>query len=264
MSTVEAKDPVVHVTMDDGVTTLTLDNPPVNALNSALIASLQEATARVRADNTVRAVVIAGSPMFAAGGDVKEMVEWDYAAAVWGSRALGDACDALAALPIPVVAAISGLALGGGLEVALAADLRVCTDNARLGFPEVQLGLIPGAGGTQRLPRVVGDSRAKDLILTGRTLKAPEALSIGLVDRVVAADELAQAVQEIVEPFRKGPALAIRAAKAAIDQGGQVPLPSGLQIERGLFDGLFATEDRRIGMTTFLEKGPGQAEFIGR
>jgi enoyl-CoA hydratase len=254
----------VRVEIDAGLALVTLDQPPVNALDQHLIAELASAVAALRTDNDVRAVIVTGgAKVFAAGGDVKEMAQWDYPRAVRQSSALGDACTALARLPVPVIAAINGYALGGGLELALAADLRVCAEDARLGFPEILLGLIPGAGGTQRLPRLVGDSRAKDLIFTGRTVRGPEALAIGLVDRVVGTDGVGTD-GVIAAPFRTGPALAVRAAKEAVDRGRQVDLASGLDVERALFNGLFATEDRAIGMRSFLEHGPGKAVFDGR
>jgi enoyl-CoA hydratase/carnithine racemase len=257
--------PLARLEIDAGLALVTLDQPPVNALDQHLVAELAIIVAGLRADSDVRAVIVTGgAKVFAAGGDVKEMAEWDYPRAVQQSSALGEVCTALARLPVPVIAAINGYALGGGLELALAADLRVCAEDARLGFPEILLGLIPGAGGTQRLPRLVGDSRAKDLIFTGRTLRGPEALAIGLVDRVVGTDGVVAAAQAIAAPFRTGPALAVRAAKEAVDRGRQVDLASGLDVERALFNGLFATEDRAIGMRSFLEHGPGKAVFGGR
>jgi enoyl-CoA hydratase/carnithine racemase len=170
----------------------------------------------------------------------------------------------VARIPKPVVAAVTGYALGGGCELALCADFRVCGDNAKLGQPEVLLGVIPGAGGTQRLPRLVGPARAKDIMFTGRFVDADEALRIGLVDRVVPADEVYAAARGMAERFVGGPALALRAAKEAVDRGVDTDLDTGLEIERLLFSGLFATEDRRIGMESFVENGPGKAKFVGR
>jgi len=255
----------VAVDIVDGLATIVLKQPPVNALDAGLVSELVGAAALIRQSEQARVLIITGGDkVFAAGGDVKEMSTWDYQRAVRDSSALGDACTAISRLPIPVVAAINGFALGGGLELALAADLRVCAANAKLGFPEILLGLIPGAGGTQRLPRVIGDSRAKELILTGRTVRADEALAIGLVDRVVEPDQVLAEAHRLVEPFLTGPAMAIRAAKEAIHQGQQVSLDSGLEIERALFAGIFATEDREIGMRSFIEHGPGKAQFRGR
>ncbi|HJQ43588.1 MAG TPA: enoyl-CoA hydratase-related protein [Jatrophihabitantaceae bacterium] len=258
-------DELIALQLADGIVTLTLNQPPVNALDASLVAELSASVAAIAADDDVRAVVITGGPeVFAAGGDVKEMSGWDYPHALRHAHALGDACTELAALPVPVIAAINGYALGGGLEVALAADLRVCADDSRLGFPEIKLGLIPGAGGTQRLPRLIGDSRAKDLILTGRTIRPDEALAIGLVNQVVPAADVLETATTYARRFADGPAVAVFAAKDAIDRGGQVDIGTGLEIERTLFAGLFATEDRRTGMASFLEHGPGKAVFRGR
>jgi enoyl-CoA hydratase len=174
------------------------------------------------------------------------------------------AFDALARIPKPTVAAITGYALGGGCELALTADFRVCGDNAKLGQPEILLGIIPGAGGTQRLPRLIGPARAKDLVYSGRFVGAEEALAIGLVDKVVAPDDVYSAAVEMVSRYVNGPALALRAAKAAIDGGLDGDLASGLRLETQLFTGLFATEDRAIGMASFIENGPGKARFVGR
>lgn len=255
----------VSLKIAKALATITLTQPPLNALDRFLVEELNAVIGVVRRSEEVRAVIISGGPnVFAAGGDVKEMLGWDYRRAVRESGALGDACTALSRLPVPVIAAINGYALGGGCELALAADLRVCATNAKLGFPEILLGLIPGAGGTQRLPRVVGNGRAKELILTGRALGAQAALAIGLVDRVVEPENVIDEAIRLAEPFLTGPAMAIRAAKEAIDRGEEVTIDTGLQIERALFAGLFATEDRKIGMSSFVERGPGKAEFHGR
>jgi enoyl-CoA hydratase len=213
----------------------------------------------------VRAVVVyGGERVFAAGADIKEMGDMSYTDMVRRAGALQDSFSAVARIPKPVVAAVTGYALGGGCELALTADFRVCGDNAKLGQPEILLGIIPGAGGTQRLPRLVGPARAKDLVFSGRFVDAQEALHIGLVDRVVAPDDVYSAAVEMVSRYANGPAFALRAAKEAIDEGLDVDLDSGLRIERKLFAGLFATEDRSIGMTSFVENGPGKAQFVGR
>jgi enoyl-CoA hydratase len=178
--------------------------------------------------------------------------------------ALSAAFTAVARIPKPVVAAITGYALGGGCELALTADFRVAGDNAKLGQPEIGLGIIPGAGGTQRLARLVGPAKAKDLVFTGRFVNADEALAIGLVDQVVAPDDVYTAAVALAQRFVTGPALALRAAKAAIDGGLDGDLESGLRLESHLFAALFATEDKRIGMESFVQDGPGKANFVGR
>jgi enoyl-CoA hydratase/carnithine racemase len=209
-------------------------------------------------------VLYGGPKVFAAGADIKEMVGITYADMVHRATALSSAFDAVARIPKPVVAAVTGYALGGGCELALTADFRVCGDNAKLGQPEILLGIIPGAGGTQRLSRLVGPARAKDIVYTGRFVDAEEALRIGLVDRVVPPDEVYPAAVAMASRYVGGPAVALRAAKAAIDGGLDVDLASGLRLESQLFASLFATEDRTAGMQSFLENGPGKARFAGR
>jgi enoyl-CoA hydratase len=255
----------VRFEVDGGIGTIRLDRPPMNALNAQVQGELQEAAGEASARTDVRAVVIyGGEKVFAAGADIKEMVSTDYASMIAQGAPLQGAFDALARIPKPTVAAVTGYALGGGCELALTADFRVCGDNAKLGQPEILLGIIPGAGGTQRLPRLIGPARAKDLVYSGRFVGAEEALAIGLVDKVVAPDDVYSAAVEMVSRYVNGPALALRAAKAAIDGGLDGDLASGLRLETELFAGLFATEDRTIGMTSFIESGPGKAQFVGR
>jgi enoyl-CoA hydratase/carnithine racemase len=187
-----------------------------------------------------------------------------YTDMVVASVGLQDFTKALAAVPKPTLAAITGYALGGGCEVALACDFRLAADNAVLGQPEIQLGIIPGAGGTQRLARLIGPAKAKDLVFSGRFVKAEEALAIGLVDALVPRDQVYAAARAQMARYVGGPAVALRAAKDAIDRGLEVDLQTGLDIERMLFSALFATEDRVAGMTSFVENGPGKATFTGR
>jgi enoyl-CoA hydratase/carnithine racemase len=255
----------VEVQVESGIGTIRLDRPPMNALNAQVQEELHAAATEVTGRSDVRAVVLyGGEKVFAAGADIKEMVTADYAAMVERAAPLQAAFDALARVPKPTVAAVTGYALGGGCELALTADFRVCGDNAKLGQPEILLGIIPGAGGTQRLPRLIGAARAKDLVYSGRFVGAEEALAIGLVDKVVAPDDVYSAAVELVSRYVTGPALALRAAKAAIDGGLDGDLASGLRLETQLFTGLFATEDRGIGMASFVENGPGKAKFVGR
>ncbi len=255
----------VSVEVSGGVGTIRVDRPSMNALDTAVQAGLAKAANEVTERDDVHAVVVyGGEKVFAAGADVKEMSGWDYRTMILRSQALQDSFTAIARIPKPTIAAITGYALGGGLELALACDLRVCGDNAKLGLPEILLGIIPGAGGTQRLPRLVGTAKAKDLILTGRFVAADEALTIGLVDRVVAPDEVYTQAHALAEKLARGATLAQRAALEAIDRGIETDLGTGLAIERSLFAGLFGTEDRTIGMESFLAHGPGKAEFTGR
>lgn len=255
----------VRFEVEDGVGTILLSRPPMNALSAEVQQDIRGAAFDAAQRSDVRAVVVYGGPkVFAAGADVKEMATWSYQEMVDRSAALQAAFTAVARIPKPTIAAITGYALGGGCELALCCDLRVAGDNAKLGQPEILLGIIPGAGGTQRLTRLVGPSRAKELIFTGRFVDAEEALRIGLVDRVVAPDDVYAEALALARQFANGPAYALRAAKEAIDRGLEVDLETGLEIERVQFSALFATEDRTIGMESFIEKGPGHAQFQGR
>ncbi|HEY8534553.1 MAG TPA: enoyl-CoA hydratase-related protein [Micromonospora sp.] len=253
----------VRVEVADGIGTIRLDRPPMNALNTQVQEELRAAAAQVAADDAIRAVVVYGGPkVFAAGADIKEMADMPYADMAKRALELSRAFDAIARIPKPVVAAITGYALGGGCELALTCDWRVAAEDAKLGQPEIKLGIIPGAGGTQRLTRLIGPARAKDLIFSGRMVDAEEALRIGLVDRVVPAAEVYDAAVEMVRQYVSGPALALRAAKLAIDRGLEMDLDSALAWESQLFAGLFATEDRREGMAAFIEKR--KPTFTGR
>lgn len=255
----------VRLEVSEGIAVLRVDRPRMNVLNAEIQARIGEAAYACGARDDVAAVVITGGDrVFAAGADIKEMVELTYADMVAHSSSLQAAFSAVARIPKPVVAAVNGYALGAGCELALCADVRIAADDAVFGQPEVTLGVIPGAGGTQRLTRLVGPSRAKDLIFTGRFLSATEALTIGLVDRVVRPDEVMAAALAWARQFVGGPALALRAAKECIDRGGEVDLDTGLEIERQQFAALFATQDRAVGMRSFVDEGPGHAEFTGR
>jgi enoyl-CoA hydratase/carnithine racemase len=247
------------------IATIRLDRPPMNALNSVVQAEIAAAAAEVSDDPEVRAVIVyGGEKVFAAGADIKEMADASYGQMAADTRRLQDSFTAVARIAKPVIAAITGYALGGGLELALCADFRVAGAGAKVGQPEILLGLIPGAGGTQRLPRLVGPARAKDIVFTGRFVGAEEALAIGLVDQVVPDGEVHAAAVRLAERFAAGPAVALRAAKQAIDEGLEADLDTGLEIERLQFSGLFATEDARTGMRSFIENGPGKARFVGR
>ena len=256
---------LVVVETDQAIATIRLNRPPMNALSAGVQADLGEAVAQVAGDQAVRAVVIyGGEKLFAAGADIKEMSGASYAQMTRDSSRLQGALNSVAAIGKPVIAAITGYALGGGLELALCADFRVMGESARVGQPEILLGLIPGAGGTQRLPRLIGPAKAKDLIFTGRFVGAAEALAIGLADKVVPDDQVYATAREMAASYAAGPAIALAAAKQAIDLGLETDLATGLEYERVGFAGLFATEDARSGMRSFLENGPGKASFTGR
>ena len=242
-----------------------LDRPPMNALNAALLREISAAVDEVSADDEVRAVVAyGGEKVFAAGADIKEMAGLSQAEMAARAGELQSGLGALARIPKPTVAAITGYALGGGLELALGADRRIVGDNVKVGLPEILLGVIPGGGGTQRLTRLIGAAKAKDLIFSGRFVGAEEALRLGIVDEVVAPDEVLRVAVEWASRFQGAASVALRAAKRAIDEGGDTDLAAGLALEEELFAGLFGTEDRTIGMGSFIENGPGKAKFIGR
>jgi enoyl-CoA hydratase/carnithine racemase len=263
-------DAFVRLEVDNGIGTLRLDRPPMNALDIAMQEQIRAAAVEATDRADVAAVVLyGGEKVFAAGADIKEMLDMSYADMAVRSHGLTSAFDAVARIPKPVVAAINGYALGGGCELALTADHRVAASTAKLGQPEIKLGVIPGAGGTQRLARLVGPAVAKDLIFTGRLIDAPRAHAVGLVDEVVdigsetdAGAAVFAAARAWAGQFVGGPAQALRAAKAAIDRGLDVDLATGLEIERQNFAALFATEDRRIGMAAFAEKST--PAFTGR
>ncbi len=255
----------VRLEVAEGVGTIRLDRPKMNALDAAMQEEIRAVAAEATERDDVKAVVVyGGERVFAAGADVKEMATMSYADMVKRSGALQSSFTAVARIPKPVVAAVTGYALGGGCELALCADVRFAAEDAVLGQPEILLGIIPGAGGTQRLTRLVGPSRAKELIFTGRFVTADEALAIGLVDRVFPAERVYDEAVAWARQFAGAASYALRAAKEAVDRGLETDLDTGLEIERQQFAALFATEDRAIGMASFIESGPGKARFSGR
>ena len=255
----------VTLQVEDGVGTIRLDRPKMNAIDEQLHLEVRAAATEAGERADVRAVVIyGGERVFAAGADIKAMSQLDGAGMVaWGGE-LQNSFRAVARISKPVIAAITGYALGGGYELALCADFRVLGTKARIGQPEILLGVIPGAGGTQRLARLVGPAKAKDLVFTGRHVGAEEALEIGLADAVVPDAEVYETAVAMARKFAAGPPLALAAAKRAIDEGLSLSLHEALTLETGLFAELFDTEDQKTGMRSFLESGPGKAEFTGR
>jgi len=246
------------------IATLILDRPPLNVIDLAMWSAIGVNVREVAEREDVGALVVWGSKRaFAAGADVREFVDWDEVDAAEAAGIMQSALDELAALPIVSIAAVSGYALGGGMEVALACDLRFAADNAKMGLPEVLLGILPGVGGTQRLPRLVGVSRAKELILSGRMVDMVEAHRIGLVDEIHPVDDVLDAARDAAARYARGPA-SQALAKQAIDAGLAGSLRDGLLLERELFAAAFRTEDVRTGVRSFLAHGPGVAEFEGR
>jgi enoyl-CoA hydratase len=245
----------------DGVALVRLDRPKANALSGAVLSQIFQAAEALRADPPGAVVLWGGRRIFAAGADI---VELDSAGAGAVGANFTSALGALASVPRATIAAINGYALGGGLELALACDFRVCAEDSKLGLPEVLLGVIPGGGGTQRLPRLIGSSRAKELIMTGRQVPAAEAVAIGLVNRVVPADAVLDASLEWAGQLARGPLVAHALAKEAIDRGLEGNLAEGLVLEQEAFAAVARTEDAGRGIASFAEHGPGQATFVGR
>jgi methylglutaconyl-CoA hydratase len=233
-----------------------LGEPRRNSLSVALLRELLEHEARAAADKSLRVVILtgAGAKAFCAGADLKERARMDEGAVAGFHKAIRSAFDGLEALPQPVIAAINGVALGGGLELALACDLRLAAVSAELALPEVGLGIIPGAGGTQRLPRVVGVGRAKELILTARRITAPEALAVGLVGQVVPIDQLADAALQLAERVARNAPVSLRQAKRAIDRGVTLPMAEALDLENKLYQACIPTADRQEALQAFAEK----------
>jgi enoyl-CoA hydratase/carnithine racemase len=256
---------LVTLSVEDGVGTIRLDRPKMNAIDEELYRGVRAMARKAAGDPEVRAVVLyGGERVFAAGADIRAMSALTRESMVAWGRELTDSFSEVQRIPKPVIAAITGYALGGGYELALCADFRVLGAGAKIGQPEILLGVIPGAGGTQRLARLVGPARAKDLVFTGRHVGAEEALEIGLADAVVPDDEVYPTAVAMARKFAAGPPLALAAAKRAIDEGLDLPLAQGLALESSLFAELFGTEDQRTGMASFLEHGPGKAVFSGR
>jgi len=256
---------LVRLEVEDGVATIRLDRPPMNAINDDVTRDLREAATEASLREDVGAVVLwGGEKVFAAGADVKMMLSMSPREAKPMIANLQDVFNLVEEIPKVTIAAVNGYALGGGCELAMCADLRYAAEDARIGQPEILLGIIPGAGGTQRLPRLIGPARAKELIYSGRHVKADEAREIGLVDEVFPAGQVYSKAMEAARRYARGPLQALRAAKTAINWGARSDFRTGIVLERELFTDLFSTEDQKIGMRSFVEQGPGKAEFSGK
>jgi enoyl-CoA hydratase/carnithine racemase len=253
---------LVKLEVDDGVGTILLDRPPMNAINQELAVDLGNVAMEASKRDDVRAVVLyGGQKLFAAGADVKMMAPMTPAQVKVTIGSLQEVFNLVEEIPKVTIAAITGYCLGGGCELAMTADFRFAGASAKLGQPEISLGIIPGAGGTQRLPRLVGPAKAKDLIYSGRFASAEEALAIGLVDRVVPDEEVYATALAEAKRYASGPLQALRAAKVAVNWGARGDFRSGLVIEREIFADLFATSDQKEGMQAFAEKR--DAAFTG-
>jgi enoyl-CoA hydratase/carnithine racemase len=255
----------VRLEVEDGVGTIRLDRPPMNAIDQKLTAELAEAAIEATRRGDVRAVVIwGGEKVFAAGADIKAMAHMSPREIGPLIADIQDAFNLVEEIPKVTIAALNGYALGGGCELAMCADFRFAAEDARIGQPEITLGIIPGAGGTQRLPRLVGPARAKDLIYSGRQVPAEEARAFGLVDQVLPPGEVYGGALREARRYARGPAVALRAAKIAVNWGARGAFREGLVLEREVFSDLFSTEDQKEGMRSFLEHGPGKAAFSGK
>ena len=254
---------LVHLEVDDGVAIVRLDRPPANAISLQLSIELVDALEEAGSRDDVGALVLWGGPkLFAAGADIKEMVDHGPDEIREQVTKLGDACDLLEVTPKISIAAITGFALGGGFELSLACDLRYAADDARLGQPEVKLGVLPGAGGTQRMTWLAGAGVARDLTYTGRQIDAEEAKSLGLIERVLPSDQVFEMAVQDARAFAQGPRMALAAAKEAIQAAVRTPGPASIAREKELFIALFGSDDQREGMRAFIEKR--SPEFRGR
>ena len=245
------------------IAVVAIDRPPVNAIDNSMKVELIRLAAEIRADGEIAAVVLSGGKHFAAGDDIKEMSALDRGFAARGEEKISEAISAVEAIEVPVVAAVSGFALGGGCELALAADFRIAAADSVWGLPEIHLGLIPGGGGTQRLPRLIGTAAAKRLIFLGDTLSAEAALDLGLVDEVVTPEQVLVRAISLADELTARAPLALRAAKRAINASAETTLTAGLRLETDLFGQVFATNDAEVGLTSFVEHGPRKASFSG-
>ncbi|MGA0862996.1 MAG: enoyl-CoA hydratase/isomerase family protein [Ilumatobacteraceae bacterium] len=253
---------VVLERRDDGVAVVRLNSPKVNALSRALLGELRAVADDLTRDRAGAVVVWGGDRLFAAGADIAEFSGQAEAREI--GAAFHSALDTVAAIPSFVIAAVSGYALGGGCELALACDYRIASEKAVFGQPEILLGIIPGGGGTQRLPRTVGISRAKELMMTGRQVRADEALAIGLADEVVAPEQMMERALSLAAEVARGPRRAQQILKRVVDAGVEADLATGLKGELAAFEEVFGTEDSQIGVASFRENGPGKAVFTGR
>ena len=245
-----------------GVFVLTLNAPKVNALSTAMLSRIHYLATDLTLLNAGAVVITGGDRLFAAGADISEFGGPSEAKTI--GAAFHAALNAVAALPCFTIAAVSGFALGGGCELSMACDYRIASTKAVFGQPEILLGIIPGGGGTQRLPRLVGASRAKEIMATGRQVKAEEALAIGLANEVVEPDALMTRALELASTIASGATVATRLIKQAVDQGIETDLASGLALELQLFEEVFHSTDSQIGVASFLEHGPGRATFTGQ
>lgn len=252
------------VDIEHSVATVTIHRPPVNPLNSKVFQELNQIITELDERQDVKVIIITGNgeKAFVAGADIHEMLELDTVGMLNMNKVSREAFSKIENATKPVIAAINGVALGGGLELALACDLRIASEKAKFAFPEIGLGIIPGAGGTQRLQRIVGQGIAKELLYFGETITSEKALQLQIVNKVVPAEEVLPAAKEWAEKLAQKPQVALRMLKLAVNSGANVDLESGLTIETTCFGNAFATEDRKEGLSAFVEKR--KPNFVGR
>jgi enoyl-CoA hydratase len=257
MSNAQTNESLILQEVQGRVAILTLNRPKaLNALNDALMDELGAALAKYDADDNIGAIIITGSEKaFAAGADIGAMASWSYMD-VYMSEYITRNWDPIARVRKPIIAAVSGYALGGGCELAMMCDFIIAADSAKFGQPEIKLGIIPGAGGTQRLPRAVGKSKAMDMVLTGRMMNAEEAERAGLVSRVVPADKLLSEATDAATVIASMSLPSVIMAKESVNRAWESSLREGMLFERRAFHSLFGTEDQKEGMTAFVEKRP--------
>lgn len=253
---------LVNLTLEENIAVVIIDNPPMNVLSAWVVEELHDCLREINNNSNCRAMVVsgAGEKAFMAGADIKEFVEIIKLSLSPQAyiKKIHDALNYLEDLPIPTLAAINGYALGGGLELSLACDIRIASEKALLGVPEIKLGLYPGGGGTQRLPRLIGTSLAKEMLFTGEPFTAEESLSIGLVNRVVPHSEILNAAKKLAHLLASRPGIAMRLLKETVNRGINSSLEEGLIVERDLLERAFQTEDAREGVFSFLEKREAQ------
>lgn len=247
---------VVSVSKEQGIATVTMDNPPMNTLGAQMRKDLTEVFTDLKTDNEVVAIILtgAGERAFMAGADIKEFPDRDKETEQEASSTSMDVFSVIENTPKPTIAMLNGYTLGGGLEVALTCDIRIAEEHASVGLPEVKLGLLPGGGGTQRLPKIVGPSKAKEIMFTGSQVAADEALQLGIVSKVVPQGEGLAAAQELATKIARQSLQALSRIKQLVNEGTEKPLEEGLKMERELFDGLFETKDAKEGISAFIEK----------
>ncbi|MEW9678004.1 enoyl-CoA hydratase-related protein [Lentibacillus sp. L22] len=253
---------LLSVTKNDGIATVVIDNPPMNVLSEKVTAELDEVFSELKADHEVISIILtgAGDRAFMAGADIKEFPERDVNNE--SAVSIHEVFNRIESIPKPTIALLNGFTLGGGLELALTCDIRIAEEHAKIGLPEVNLGILPGGGGTQRLPRIVGAGKAKEMMFTGEPVSADEACRLGIVNQVIAKGEGKQAAEKLAQKLADQSLQALSRIKRLVNEGKELPLDEGLKLEEKLFNEVFVTEDAKEGVQAFIEKR--KPEFVHR